>query len=306
MPELIEVLVTGQYLNLTIKNKIIKKINILGGRYKRHKNSLIGYNLINKILPVKVISVNTKGKFLWFELINNEKKKNIFLMNTFGMSGKWNFEKEKHSHIEIIFKNKKKLYFTDVRNFGTIKFDLHNELKKKLDLISPDLLQEKISNSIIKKRLYNLIKKSNKKSNTKIVKVLMDQTNKNGIGSGIGNYLAPEILYRAKISPHTKIIDIYNNDNLIKKLTKYIKYILKLAYVKNEVGYMVNLISFSKKHQTFIKNGKLPNFYPKVKLKEDEFDFFVYGQKKDPLGNIVKKDKIIKGRTTYWVPKIQK
>ena len=252
MPELIEVLVTGQYLNLKIKHKIIKKINILGGRYKRHENSLKGYNLINKILPVKIISVNTKGKFLWFELINNKIKKNIFLMNTFGMTGKWSFTKEKHSNFQLIFQNNKKLYFTDMRNFGTIKFDSQSELKKKLILLGPDLLQEKISNSIIKKRLYNLIKKSKKKSNTEIVKILMNQTNKNGIGSGIGNYLAPEILYRAQISPHTKIINIYNNDYLIRKLTKYIKYVLKLAYVKNEVGYMINLINFSKTHQTLI------------------------------------------------------
>jgi DNA-formamidopyrimidine glycosylase len=304
MPELIEVLVTGQYLNLKISNKIITKINILGGRYKRHKNSLKRFNLVKSLLPLKIISVNTKGKFLWFELINNNKKK-IFLMNTFGMSGKWSFKKEKHSNIEIIFKNKNKIYFTDVRNFGTIKFDSKKELDKKLNCLGPDLLQEKINSNIIKKRFFNLIKKFPKKKNKEIVKVLMNQTNKNGIGSGIGNYLAPEILYRAKISPHTKIIDIYNDDKLIKKLTKYIKYVLKLAYIKNEIGYMINLIDFSSKHQKLIKKGKLPNYYPKVKLNEDEFDFLVYGQNEDPYGNTIKKDKIIKGRTTYWVPNVQ-
>ena len=68
---------------------------------------------------------------------------------------------------------------------------------------------------------------------------------------------------------------------------------------------MINLIDFSSKHQKLIKNGKLPNYYPKVKLKENEFDFLVYGQNEDPYGNTIKKDKIIKGRTTYWVPNVQ-
>ena len=48
------------------------------------------------------------------------------------------------------------------------------------------------------------------------------------------------------------------------------------------------------------------NFHKNVKLKRgDKFTFQVYGQNKDPLGNPIKKDKIIVGRTTYWSPKVQ-
>ena len=48
------------------------------------------------------------------------------------------------------------------------------------------------------------------------------------------------------------------------------------------------------------------NFHKDVKLKRgDKFTFQVYGQNKDPLGNPIKKDKIIVGRTTYWSPKVQ-
>ena len=103
MPEISEVLITSDFLNFSIKNYKIKEINILGGRYKNHPNSLKGFEFINKNLPVKIKKINTKGKFLWFELSNKNKDK-IYLLNTFGMSGSWGFIKEKNSNIEFILK----------------------------------------------------------------------------------------------------------------------------------------------------------------------------------------------------------
>ena len=74
----------------------------------------------------------------------------------------------------------------------------------------------------------------------------MNQTNKNGIGSGIGNYLAPEILYRAKISPHTKIINIYNNSqSVLKKMVStatmltYISYFYKKEKQQQKVSLII-------------------------------------------------------------------
>ena len=64
MPELIEVLVTGQYLNLKLKNKFISDINIIGGRYKKHKNSLNELKILIDNLPSKIINVNSKKKFV--------------------------------------------------------------------------------------------------------------------------------------------------------------------------------------------------------------------------------------------------
>ena len=308
MPELIEVLVTGQFLNLKTKNKIITNINIIGGRYKKHKNSLKGYELVKQNLPLKINEINTKGKFLWFELENYNNK--LYLLNTFGMSGRWSFKKENHSNIELVLKSKNKkysLYFSDQRNFGTIVFGNKKKLSEKLNHLAPDFLKEKLNSNILKKRISNYLKISSKRKNVKIIKVLMSQNNKDGIGSGIGNYLAPEILYRAKISPHKTMDEIYNNDKLIKKLAKSIKYIVKLAYINNDVGYMVNFISFSKKHRKLIKDEKLPNYHKSIKIKKNEFfDFIIYKQNKDPLGNLVKKEKIVFGRTTHWVPDIQK
>ncbi len=137
-----------------------------------------------------------------------------------------------------------------------------------------------------------------KKINKPIVTVLMDQKK---IGSGIGNYLSAEILYRSKISPHRICKDI--TDNEIKILEYWIKYVVKLSYAHNKIGYMINL-------EDDHHNVKKINYHPKIKLHENTFKFYVYRRKQDPFGNKVIGDKIVGSgvnkRTTYWVPSVQK
>ena len=116
--------------------------------------------------------------------------------------------------------------------------------------------------------------------------------------SGIGNYLVAEILYRDEISPH-RLSDSLTDEE-IKNLKYWIAYVVKLSYVANDIGYMINL-----------KNEKdkitRKNYHPEIKLKksDQEFRFNVYKKKFDPLGNKVTAEKIIAGRTTYWVKKVQ-
>lgn len=307
MPEISEVLITSDFLNIYCKNYEINDIKILKGRYKNHPNSMKEYEMIKKNLPVKIKNINTKGKFLWFKLENKNKEK-IYLLNTFGMSGSWDFIKENNSNVEFtIKKNKevKKLYFTDPRNFGTITFSNKETLDNKLLCLGEDLLKNKLDSNILKKRLEDYIKVSKKRCNNKIVKVLMGQSKKDGIGSGIGNYLSAEILYDAKISPHRTVQEIYNDNKLIKKLTKSIKLIIKLSYYCNYIGYMERFEDFKKIHDKLVKNKKINNYHMDVNIKNKKFLFNVYRQKLDKNKNKVKGEKIINGRTTYWVPKVQ-
>ena len=131
------------------------------------------------------------------------------------------------------------------------------------------------------------------------------QSKKDGIGSGIGNYLSAEILYDAKISPHRTVEEIYNDDKLIKKLTKSIKLIIKLSYYCNYIGYMERFEDFKKIHDKLVENKKINNYHPNVNIKNKKFLFNVYRQKLDKNKNKVKGEKIINGRTTYWVPKVK-
>lgn len=307
MPEVVEVALTANYLNEKLKNYGIKDINILGGRYSR--NSLQGINEFKKKLPFTIKCIDSKGKFLWFEL-----NKNFFILNTFGLSGEWGFDKKTHSNVELKLTNGNSVYFTDPRNFGTIILtNDNNVLYDKLDSLGPDLLKTDFTNDMFYDYIKNYLHKKdviNKtKKDKKIIQVLMNQTFSGGIGSGLGNYLAVEVLYRAKMSPHRKIYTIYKDRKLCDILANSIKYVTRLSYMTMDIGYLSDTTSdmgkWIKKLRDNISNKY--NYHSNTKIGKSKFKFKVYRQQEDPDGNKIKAEKdIIKGRTTYWSSTVQK
>ena len=312
MPEVVEVCLTALWLNKKLKGKWITDMNIISGSYKR--NSLKGKATIIKNNPFKIVKVESKGKFLWFELESNKKK--YYILNRFGLTGEWSFIDNVHSRIRFQIDNKTFVYFNDMRNFGTIQItDNVEDLNYELEKMAPDFLKESFTNQQFYNRIKYYITNSADnlivvRANQPIIKILMDQTI---LGSGLGNYLASEITFIARLSPHKKLKDIYSNKSISDNLADSIRYVLRLAYITAEIGYlehveplMVSFIKQLRKHIQENKNNKY-NFLKNINLKYgDKFKFNVYGQNKDPYGNIIKKDKIIVGRTTYWSPKIQK
>lgn len=309
MPEVCEVCLTAMYLNRKIRNKTIMSINILGGRYTHQP--LVGLEEAKENLPLKIKKVDSKGKFMWMELKNGNQI--IYMLNTYGLTGKWGFKLKKNSRISIKLKsnsgNEYILYYTDPRNFGIIKFTSEKGvLQAALDKRGPDFLKESFTRKEFEERVYDYIyggRYPEKKYDKKIVAVLMNQEMKTGIGSGLGNYLVPEILYRAKISPHRKIGDILNDKKALYKLAKYIKYVLKLCYLTNDTEYVDHIKGFLRKHKEDVNNNRSPNYHKEINIKDNKFEFFVYGQSEDPKNNPVKREEIVKGRTTYWVPNVQ-
>lgn len=285
MPEIAEIALTAEILEKYFKNKTLASFDFVSGRYT--KKDPDGYQDFLSALPLKVTKVDSRGKFLWFELTNKTKDQTWYIWNTFGLTGMWSLFEPKYSRAILTFKNNKVAYFSDMRNFGTFKFSTDSKaLDKKLKQLSPDFLKDDD---------FDLGKI--KKYKIPIVKILMDQKK---IGSGLGNYLVPEILYRAAISPHRLGSNMSDDD--IENLTYWIKYVVKLSYVDNHIGYMVNLdeeASQLDKH----------DYHPDIKLKGKTFKFSVYRKKEDPDGNPVKAEKIVgtgdKKRTTYWVPAVQ-
>jgi len=311
MPEVVEVCLTALWLNKKLKGKWITDMNIISGRYKR--NSLKGKATIIKNNPFKIVKVDSKGKFLWFELESNKKK--YYILNRFGLTGEWSFIDNVHSRIRFEIDNKSFVYFNDMRNFGTIQItDNIEDLNYELEKMAPDFLKESFTNQQFYNRIKYYITNSADnlivvRANQPIIKILMDQTI---LGSGLGNYLSVEVLYNCKISPYKKLKEFYNDKTLSDKLVEAIKYTVKLSFLTADIGYLehleLSMSTFIKQLRNDIKlnrNHKY-NFHKNVKLKRgDKFTFQVYGQNKDPLGNPIKKDKIIVGRTTYWSPKVQ-
>jgi len=285
MPEVSEIALTAEILEKKIRNKKIVSFDFVSGRYGPGRTEPVGFEDFAGALdvkPMKLLNVMTKGKFLWFVFKGTEE---FYVMNTFGLTGMWSLFKARNTRAVLTFADGTEVFYSDPRNFGTFKFTSDRKvLQKKLNELAPDWLKEQTQN-------LSKIKSVNKN----IVEILTDQKL---IGSGIGNYLVCEILYRAKLSPRWKGPSLSTSD--VKNLVHWIQYMVKLSYVSNHIGYMVNLDEEAVKL-------KRKDYLPDIKLKksDEEFEFSVYRKKIDPLGNPVRIEKI-KDRSIHWVKAVQK
>ena len=267
MPEGPEVKKQSEYLNNFFKNNKINNINILNGRYT--KKFPTGFKEI--VYPLNIISVKTKGKFIYFLTKNH-----VSIWNTLGMSGYWSLKITKHANI-CFETDKGKIYFVDQRNFGTIKFCFDLKcLEKKLDQIGPDMLSINMNIELFNKRIK--LKKNLKK---KIAIVLLDQK----VVSGIGNYLRSEILWFSKISPHRFVCTLTESE--ISILYKNAQKLIWLYYS----------ISKAKKNKIVSEND-----VKKYNLKDG---FMVYMQDYDINNRQIIREKL-DNRTIHWVYDYQK
>jgi len=277
MPEVCEIALTAEILNEELENSVLTDYKIIDSKFKKVKGSVD--------LPLKVLNVDSKGKLLWFHMIDDDNN-DVYMTCGFGLEGKWSFSEEKYSKMKFTFEKKKIrkiLWWNDIFNYGNIVFyDDKKDFLKKINSLGMDFLKSKYDY----KDLYERIKKYKDKM---IVELLMDQKK---IGSGLGNYLTPEILYRAKIKPSRKAKDLTESD--VKVLTKKIKEVLKLCYHSNDNKYLTFLQKYLNKHvrEPYLKE---------IDIDGKKWEFLVYRQKIDKKGNKVIADKLIKGRTTYWV-----
>jgi endonuclease-8 len=303
MPEVIEVLKYADFLRTKLKGKKITDINILNGRYKTHGPPENLDNLI-KALPLKVKSIETKGKFLYMHFENG-----MYLFSTLGLSGGWAWTKDddagddkiqfghllkyiakdkldqyhtkalKHLNVEFITTDGT-LYFYDVLSYGTLKVVLTEaELNKKLCSIGPDITAETTTYDVFKARL-------DKAGPEKLIgNVLMNQR----LISGIGNYLRADVLWLAKISPHRQMKDISPAD--VKKIWTFSR---MLAWAKYN-------------YKKGVKDGYIEKDHPKTP-EDYKREFYVYYQNSDPQGHPVTKEEMYEGsqkRFIYWVSSVQ-
>jgi len=277
MPEGPEVRRTVDKLQ-KFKNKTLLKVTINGGRYS--KNPFKNQQELLKDLPLKIIEINCKGKFIYWKFDNKK-----VLFNTLGMSGQWlTNNKEKHNNLTFTIEDKE-LYFNDYRNFGTFMYQNEKELENKLNSLGVDILQDYKNISLFKK---NLVRK---RDDAFIGTTLLDQK----IVAGCGNYLRAEVLYHCKISPYREIKDLTNKEieDLWENLTK-----IAWIFYDIEKGIKKNI---------FKKSDDLVKLYYKKDYEDYGYytNFIIYFQDKDPKGNIVLREKL-GTRTIHWVDKVQK
>lgn len=196
MPEGVEVAHLVSWLNKKIKGRELKSISITSGRYVRHGLPK-GYVGFTEALPLRVKGIHNKGKFIWIELEND-----WMIWITLGMTGWFKSHKTSASRSKWVFDAQTTLYFSDLRNFGTLRFihDRADLLKEKLKTLGPyPLSKDGFITFKEFERLWNA-----QKGTQKIGQLLLNQK----FISGIGNYLRAEILYVASIDPNCKLEDI--------------------------------------------------------------------------------------------------
>jgi len=268
MPEGPEVKRISEKLSRFIVGEKISSVDILGGRYLKH-GPPVGLEDFISSLPATVIKVDCKGKFIYIIFDNG-----YSMWNTLGMAGSWSPIPAKHSRIKLNFKEGS-AYFNDIRNFGTLKFVASRKrLTEKLDSLGPDMLAENITNPEFCSRIM-------KKPSKTISEVIMNQS----VVSGVGNYLKSESLYLARISPH-RIVETLSMEEM-SNLNNAIQCTIKSSY--DSGGATIH---------TFLNfDGKQGEYTRR---------FAVYNQKSDIAGNNVVRETTKDGRTSFWVPELQK
>jgi len=301
MPEINEVRQYSDFLNSKLKNHQIIEINILNGRYKKH-GAFEHYDKLKKHLPIKVLDIKTKGKFLYMILENN-----LYLFSTLGLSGGWVYKKNNKNskfehpiileylkkqaidsymetslkHLNVEFKTSHgSVYFYDILSFGTLKcIDNEIELDKKLNSIGPDIMNETTDFNVFHEQI------TKKKNMSKVIGiVLLDQKTI----SGIGNYLRADILWLCKISPFRKVSSLSEYD--LKKIFHNGKVLTWGQYD----------IKQAKRLKIISSKDKLPSDYKR--------DFFVYNEEEDVHGHKITKEPLFEGnqkRFIYWVKSYQ-
>jgi len=266
MPEGPEVRRQAESLALRISGRVLEGIEVISGRYI--KKPIDGLDLLNVKMPIKIIGSGVHGKFMYFLLDDA-----ISFWSTLGMTGQWSKNSSKHTRIKITL-NDGEIYFNDQRNFGTIKIVRdRNALLQKLNSLGPDMLAEDVGDDVF-------IAQLRKKNKWSIVKAIMNQD----VIAGVGNYIKAESLWLAQVSPFRKIDSL--SDMELINLNRAIKQVLRESYKSG--GATIST------HKSF--DGLEGDFSHR---------FMVYGQKTDPDGNDVVRQKTDDGRITHWVPHVQ-
>ena len=267
-PEGSEVKLFGESLAQVVSGRDIISVDVISGRYK--KSDVEGLDLLKARLPAKVVGVGVHGKFLYW-IVSND----VFIYNTLGMTGSWSTTETKHSRVAFEMSGGVRVFFNDQRNFGTLKMvPGRQELVKKLKSLGPDMLSEPVSDARFSEALM-------RKPDWTLAEAVMDQS----IIAGVGNYVKAESLYRAQLSPHRTVSSLSPTD--MSLLRQSIQQVLQEAYTRG---------------------GASIQTYRDFDGNEGEYSqrFLVYNQSQDPNGNAVVREQTADGRTTHWVPAVQK
>jgi formamidopyrimidine-DNA glycosylase len=186
MPELAEVEWYRKQWNAGIGNKVVDVQLHAQKRVFRDTNTRA---LRKKLIGQKLLRSATRGKRMVFEF-SGDNRLGLHL----GMTGKIhlapaNFHPDKHDHL-VLSQRGRALVFTDSRQFGRVRFHHGKKPPSWWADDVPEIISKKFDRKFVDQFL-------DRHRQAPIKAVVLMQ---NGF-SGIGNWMADEILWRAKIHP---------------------------------------------------------------------------------------------------------
>ena len=127
MPEIVEVKKYVDYLKNIILDKKIIEINVLKGKYKKNLIKLGDcFEMINNNLPIVIVDIFSKGKFLCFIL--NVSGKKMYMFNTLGLKGGWIVKNNNLNNYIKIDENENNLYEINVeKDLPNIEFMIKDD-----------------------------------------------------------------------------------------------------------------------------------------------------------------------------------
>ncbi|SMG30784.1 formamidopyrimidine-DNA glycosylase [Marivirga sericea] len=215
MPELPEVENFKKYFDGTSLNQKIVAFDCADDRLLKQARDLFSNQLIGKHFE----SSKRIGKYFFVETNGDPT-----LVMHFGMTGRLTYYKDqedrpKFAHIVFEFENGFHLGFENKRKFGWMDLTTSIDSYQKEKKLSDD------ARDLSWKAFYNALK--NRK--TFIKPVLLDQK----VAAGIGNWMADEILYQAKIHPESKIEAM--KEKQLKSIFDAMKKVIETAIEKEAV-----------------------------------------------------------------------
>jgi formamidopyrimidine-DNA glycosylase len=186
MPELAEVEYFRRQWNGGIGHCVIKIALHADKRVFRGTSTRV---LRKELAGARLLTSEARGKRMLFRFSNEN-----WLGLHLGMSGKMqtahpDFRSQKHDHF-VLYQRERALVFTDARQFGRVQFHHGKTAPAWWDNGVPEIVSAKFNRPFLDRFLHR-----HHKAPIKAV-VLMQS----GF-SGIGNWMADEILWRAKILP---------------------------------------------------------------------------------------------------------
>lgn len=190
MPELAEVEYFRRQWDRGIGHRVDKVALHARKRVFRGTNTRA---LQQELVGARLLTSAARGKRMLFQFSNQN-----WLGLHLGMSGKIrtahpDFRPEKHDHL-ILYQPKRALVFTDARQFGRVRFHQGKDEPWWWNSSVPEIVSRKFSRAFLEGFLL-------RHRRAPIKGVLLMQSG----FSGIGNWMADEILWRAKILPSKRV-----------------------------------------------------------------------------------------------------